>query len=183
MGVAGSLTLGLHRWAQTAPDLCYHVLSPGSLHLFAGSLSSVTAAMFFGMQVVKSWSEPSSPVSGITGTPMYMAIQVLQGKDHTPNTALESLLYSILSICSDGHLSDCGADFVDDPVSAAMQRLGFMIQPALGALQHVPHDKRDFVAALHDVFFPTVDEQPLRSHRTDVLPAHVKAACSKFLKQ
>ena len=83
---------------------------------------------------------------------MYMAIQVLQGKGHTPNTALESLLYSMLSICSDGHLSDRGADFVDDPVGAAMQRLGFMIQPVLGALQHVPHDKRDFVAALHDVF-------------------------------
>eukprot|EP00891_Asterochloris_glomerata_P003367 jgi/Astpho2/3367/Aster-04709 len=131
----------------TTRNIAHRDISPNSIGILGGR-----GWLFdFGVaQVVKSWSEPSSPVSGITGTPMYMAIQVLQGKGHTLNTALESLLYSMLSICSDGHLSDRGADFVDDPVGAAMQRLGFMIQPVLGALQHVPHDKRDFVAALHD---------------------------------
>ena len=72
------------------------------------------------MQVVKDWSGLSSPVSHITGTPMFMAIQVLQGGSHTPNTALESVLYTILFVCTDGHLSDRDANFLHKPVEAAM---------------------------------------------------------------
>ena len=105
-------------------------------------LQSVTAANSW-MQVVKSWDEPSSPVSHITGTPMYMAFQVLQGSNHTPNTALESLLYTILSVCTEGHPSGRDADFYWNPVAAAMERLGFMLQPPLEALQHVSNNKRD----------------------------------------
>ena len=103
---------------------------------------------------------------------MYMAIQVLQGKNHTPDTALESLLYSILAVCSDGRLSDRGADFVDDPAGAATQRLGFRIQPTPGALQHVPHDKRNFVATLHNVLLPQSGQA------ASAFPSHRCAACA-----
>ena len=109
---------------------------------------------------------------------MFMVIEVLQGGNHTPNTALESLLYTILFVCTDGHLSDREANFLHRPVEAAMLRLGFMLQPRLLALQHVPDDKKEFVAALHNVFFPKEEKRDLRSPRTDVSPADVKAACS-----
>ena len=132
------------------------------------------------MQVVNSWDESSSPVSHITGTPMYMAIQVLEGGNHTPNTALESLLYTLLDVCTEGHLSDRDAPFYHKPLAAAMQRLGFMLQPTLGALQHVPDDKCSFLAALHDVFFP-MGNKDLRYYERDVLPEHVKAVCRKFI--
>ena len=112
---------------------------------------------------------------------MFMAIQVLQGGNHTPNTALESLLYTLLYVCTDGHLSDRDANFLHNPVSAAMLRLGFMLQPTLAALQHVPDDKRDFVATLHNVFFPMEKREDLCFYCRDVSPAHVMAACRNFI--
>ena len=143
------------------------------------ALSAVTNAN--GMQVVDSWTEPSSPILAITGTRMYMAIQVLQGGSHSPNTALESLLYTILSVCTDDHLCDRSANFMTDPDGAAAQRLGMRIAPDLKELQIVPHKLHNFLAALHSVFFPRVVGQLQRKHETEVSPADVKAACKDFI--
>ena len=143
------------------------------------ALGAVTLAN--NMQVVNSWTEPSSPILEITGTRMYMAIQVLQGGSHSPNTALESLLYTILSVCTDDHLCDRTANFMTDPYGAAEQRLGARIAPELKELQIVPNEMHEFLAALHSVFFPRVAGQLLRNHETDVSPNDVKAACINFI--
>ena len=63
-----------------------------------------------------------------------------------------------------------------------MQRLGFMLQPTLAVLQHVPDDKRNFVATLHNVFFPVEKRQDLRYYCRDVSPLHVMAACRNFIE-
>ena len=134
-----------------------------------------------GMQAVNSWAEASSRVSAITGTRMYMAIQVLQGGSHSPSTALESLLYTILSVCTDDHLCDRHANFMTDPKGAGDQRLGARVGPELEELRILPAEMHEFMAALHGVFFRRVAGLSLRIHRTDVSPGGVKAACIHFI--
>ncbi len=107
---------------------------------------------------MESWSDtdtdPSTLVQNLTGTPMYMAIDVLRGSRHSPSTEVESLFYTILAVCTDGRLSDRGANFAEDPRTAAKLRRGGMIESELEELQHAPQDKHDFLKTLHDLFFP-----------------------------
>ena len=144
-----------------------------------------TYADVIGLQVVESWSNPSSPVFRPTGTPMYMAIDVLEFYGHTPSTELESLFYTILGICTGGRFSDRGADCVEDPEGAAQLRRGCMTELELEELQHVPQDKHELLRTLHNLFFPLVEQEEdrpaYRFHCQAVLPAAVKATCNSFL--
>ena len=154
------------------------------------TLEAGTDANVIELQVVERWSEPGphGPVVRPTGTPMYMAFDVLEFYGHSPSTELECLFYTILDVCTGGRLSDRGADFEDDPGGAANLRREFMTELELAALQHVPQDKHDFMRTLHDIFFPLVEEEEDRPahryHCQAVLPVAVKAACNLiyFLK-
>ena len=116
---------------------------------------------------------------------MYMAIEVLRGSSHSPSTDVESLFYTILSVCTGGRLSDRGAKFAEDPRMAAKLRRACMTELELEELQHVPQDKHDFLKTLHNLFFTLVQEQNgVSAHRiycNHVLPAAVKKACNNFI--
>ena len=139
------------------------------------------------LQVVESWPDmnPASPFRKLTGTPMYMATDVLRGSSHSPSTDVESLFYTILAVCTNGRLSDRSAKFAEDPGTAAKTRHGSMTQAELEELQHAPQDKHNFLKTLHNLFFPWVEEHDdipaHRSHRNNVSPAAVKLACNKFI--
>ena len=100
--------------------------------------------------MVERWSDkdPPTPVRNLTGTPMYMAIDVLRGSCHSPSTEVESLFYTILAVCTDGRLSDRGARFTEHPCMAVKTRRGGMTEPELEELLHAPQDKHDLLKTL-----------------------------------
>ena len=136
------------------------------------------------LQVMDS-SGSQSPVQTLTGTPLYMAIDVLMGQSSTPSTDLESLFYTILAVCTGGRHRDRDAGFANAPKVAAKLRRGDMLAPELEELQYAPQDKRAFLETLHDVFFPFATPKkgkaPSRFHCNDVLPDDVKEACQQFI--
>lgn len=136
------------------------------------------------LQVMDS-SGSQSPVQTLTGTPIYMAIDVLMGQSSTPSTDLESLFYTILAVCVGGRHSDRGAGFANAPKVAAKLRRGGMLAPELEELQYAPQDKHAFLETLHNVFFPFATPKkgkaPSRFHCNDVSTEDVQEACRHFM--
>eukprot|EP00891_Asterochloris_glomerata_P002611 jgi/Astpho2/2611/Aster-04314 len=73
--------LVLQRWVWDGPDLGHYVVSPEDL--LCTDLQTYEAGTY------------------LTGTPMYMAIDVLRGSSHSPSTDMESLFYTILAVCDE----------------------------------------------------------------------------------
>ena len=110
------------------------------------------------------WDMPAQPVRpgtliGITGTVMWAPLSVLQGREHSVSSMLESLFISTLSISCNGRLyarHDMNPDRLYD---CAVKRRGHLTSPVLYEQETIKEHLKPLIEALHNLFYPMQNDE------------------------
>eukprot|EP00243_Klebsormidium_subtile_P002815 TRINITY_DN15722_c0_g1_i1.p1 TRINITY_DN15722_c0_g1~~TRINITY_DN15722_c0_g1_i1.p1 ORF type:complete len:659 (-),score=121.35 TRINITY_DN15722_c0_g1_i1:163-2139(-) len=130
-------------------------------------------------------AEPASPsgrLEAITGTSLYAALSVLEGRSHTTSSMLESLYLSILAVCCDEKLTGRHDMKIADLQKCQILRRGSMLAPQPQDFLKVLSSHSGFVQDMHELFYPSEPGSAARRYNTAVALDSFEKVCKNWLE-
>ena len=131
------------------------------------------------MQVSSGRESPVEDLGHLTMTPLFAAISVLQGFQHSISSHLESLFYSLYYVALGCKLPDCKVfeTLVQCPLWW-MTRVGAMLSQEPHGLDRIEDiELKEFMLRFHSVVFGWNEELRCCKYRGDVTVKDVQEIC------
>lgn len=122
-------------------------------------------------------------LEAITGTSLYAALSVLEGRSHTTSSMLEGLYLSILAVCCDEKLTGRHDMKIADLQKCQIIRRGSMLAPLPPDFCKVPSTHLGFVRDMHELFYPLQVGLYARMYNAEVSLDEFEMVCKKWIEQ